>query len=113
MTDKQIKEEIKHINKRNQEYIAENNRMTKNIIDGVDVSGCVAFKYDGVKKPLCRADGITSVYKSCFCADIPNCYYKQLQHEKRKLNKIRKICNKFTPDNYKILLILNGGIVDE
>ena len=30
MTDEQIKEEIKHINKRNQEYIAENNRMTNN-----------------------------------------------------------------------------------
>ena len=29
MTDKQIKEDIKHINKRNQEYIAENNRMTE------------------------------------------------------------------------------------
>ena len=28
MTDKQIKEEIKHINTRNQEYIAENNKMT-------------------------------------------------------------------------------------
>ena len=28
MTDKQIKEEIKHINTRNKKYIAENNRMT-------------------------------------------------------------------------------------
>ena len=33
--------------------------------------------------------------------------------EKQKLNNIMELCNKFTPDNYKILLRLNGGIVDE
>ena len=40
MTDKHIKEEIKHINKRNQEYIAENNRMTEKIIDGLSCNNC-------------------------------------------------------------------------
>lgn len=40
MTDKQIIEEIKHINKRNQEYIAENNRMTEKIIDGLSCDNC-------------------------------------------------------------------------
>ena len=44
MTDKQIKEEIKHINKRNQEYIAENNRMTDKIIDGLSCNNCPEFK---------------------------------------------------------------------
>lgn len=54
------------------------------IINDIDVSGCVAFKYDGIKKPLCRAGGITSVYKSCLCADNPNCYYKQLKAKERE-----------------------------
>ena len=30
-----------------------------------------------------------------------------------KLNKIKKVCNKFIPDYYKILLIINDGIIDE
>lgn len=78
MTDKQIKEEIKHINTRNQEYIAENNKMTKKIIDGVDVSGCIFFEIhyledEDVKiKEFCRII-------HCDCDSNPNCYYKQLQ----------------------------------
>ena len=36
-------EEIKHINKKNQEYIAEGNRMTKEII--IDESNATEFNY--------------------------------------------------------------------
>ena len=80
MTDKQIKEEIKHINTRNQEYIAENNKMTKKIIDGVDVSGCIFFEIHYLEdedveiKEFCRII-------HCGCDSNPNCYYKQLQRE--------------------------------
>ena len=63
------------------------------IIDGVDVSGCVALKDDGIKKPLCRAGGITSVYKSCLCADNPNCYYKQLKRKEQECEEIRNKLN--------------------
>lgn len=59
------------------------------IIDGVDVSGCVALKDDGIKKPLCRAGGITSVYKSCLCADNPNCYYKQLALKEQECEELK------------------------
>ena len=48
-----------------------------------------------------------------FCNDNPNCYYKQLMRTNNKLNKIKKVCNKFIPDYYKILLIINDGIIDE
>lgn len=58
------------------------------IIDGVDVSGCVTFKYDGIKKPLCRAGDITSVYKSCLCAGNTDCYYKQLKRKEQALDEI-------------------------
>ena len=113
MTDKHIKEDIKNINKGNKEYIVENNRITKNIIDGIDVSGC---KFFNMNDETCRElNGKYDIVQNCFfdkCMYF-ECYYKQLQREKQKLNKIRKVCNKFTPDNYKILLIMNGGIVDE
>ncbi len=59
------------------------------IIDEIDVSGCVAFKYDGIKKPLCRAGGVTSVYKSCLCAGNPNCYYKQLKRKEQEYKKLK------------------------
>lgn len=32
---------------------------------------------------------------------------------KQKLYKIKKVCNKFIPEHYKILLIINGGIVED
>ena len=54
------------------------------IIDGVDVSGCVALKDDGIKKPLCRAGGITSVYKS-----YQNCYYKQLKRKEQECEELK------------------------
>ena len=61
----------------------------KTIIDGIDVSGCVAFKYDGIKKPLCRAGGMTSVYKSCLCADNSNCYYKQHKRKEQECEELK------------------------
>ena len=71
MTDKQIKEEIKHINTRNQEYIAENNRMTKKIIGGVDVAKCRNF---------------TSEWDFNNCGHIckgTECKYKRLWYKKQ------------------------------
>ena len=89
------------------------------IIDGVDVSGC---EYYDKNKP-----SLTCTCEEYSCSECYNCYYKQLkrkeqeceelkkqlQHENQKLNNIKKICNKFIPDHYKILLIINGGIVDK
>ena len=77
------------------------------IINGVDVAGC---EYLGLYKEYKLKCGC------CYpvdCSDNPNCYYKQLIRTNQKLDKIKKVCNKFTPDHYKILLIINNGIVDE
>lgn len=42
--NEELKEEIKHINTRSQEYIAENNRMTEKIIDGLSCDNCPESK---------------------------------------------------------------------
>lgn len=82
--------------------------MTENklIINGVNVSDC---EYLGLYKECKVKSG------SCCpvnCSDNPNCYYKQLVQTEHKLDKIKKVCNKFTPEYYKILLIINDGIVE-
>lgn len=41
------------------------------------------------------------------------CLQDQLKRTEQKLEKIKKVCNKFIPDHYKILLIINGGVVEE
>lgn len=80
-------------------------RMIKNIIDGVDVSGYKHFE-NAYKEKCCEL----TCCGGCRCIDY---CYKQLKRAEQKLEKIKKVCNKFTPDNYKILLIINDGIVDE
>ena len=52
------------------------------IINGVNVAGCEHFKYDEIKKPICKSGGCTRVYKSCLCAGNADCDYKQLQQLK-------------------------------
>ena len=86
------------------------------IIHSVDVSGCKYYIADnGVQYNGCYelTDICECNKEDDFCDDNPNCYYKQLKRAEQKLAKIKKVCNKFIPDHYKILLIINGGIVEE
>ena len=82
------------------------------IIDGVDVSGCKKYEHEIVR---CNA----TLKNMCFCGgrctdkNNEDCYYKQLKRAEQKLAKIKKVCNKFIPDHYKILLIINNGVVEE
>ena len=63
--------------------------MTKQIIDGVDVSGCEYCGYDNV----CRlSDYIVD------CEDNPNCYYKQLKRKEQEC------------DMWKNLTVDNGAV---
>lgn len=73
------------------------------IIDDVDVSGCNYF--NNTDKSYCEE--CCSEFGCAICNDRPNCYYKQLKRAEQKLEKIKKVCNKFIPDHYKILLIIN------
>ena len=88
------------------------------IINNIDVSECEhvcvstsLFKEKTYVK--CSAFFLENGDSYCDCTDNPNCYYKQLKRAEQKLDKIKKVCNKFIPDHYKILLIINGGIVEE
>ena len=56
----------------------------------IDVSKCKHYKYDGIKKPLCRSGGCTGVYKSCLCVENTDCYYKQLQQLKAENEELKK-----------------------
>ena len=104
MTDKQIKEEIKHINTRNQEYIAENNKMTKKIIDGVDVAKCRNF---------------TSEWDFNNCGHIckgTECKYKRLWY-KKQLKRKEQECEELRRSITKIFTCLikannRGKIID-
>jgi hypothetical protein len=85
---------------------------TQIIIDNVDVSGCYYYSkgkclgcYTLNKKDCISLYGI--------CKKINDCHYKQLKRAEQKLEKIKKVCNKFIPDHYKILLIINNGVVEE
>lgn len=88
----------------------------KIIIDGIDISKCKHYDevFNYCDQSYLGEGGLlknTKNPKRCECS--PNCYYKQLKRAEQKLEKIKKVCNKFTPDNYKIRLIINGGIVDK
>ena len=82
------------------------------IIDGVDVSGCKKYEHEIVR---CNA----TLKNMCFCGgrctDKKNadCYYKKWKRAEQKLDNIKKTCSKFIPDHYKILLIINDGIVEK
>ena len=80
------------------------------IYNGVEVSGCNYYKNNGKCRIPHYQQGIK--YTCCNCNEW-DCYYKQLKRAEQKLAKIKKVCNKFIPDHYKILLIINGGIVEE
>ena len=73
MTDEHIKEDIKHINKRNQKYIAENNRMTEKqiIIDGKECRYWFRPNPDDYRKCSLRD-------KNDNCDEIKDCFVKEL-----------------------------------
>jgi hypothetical protein len=77
------------------------------IIDDVDVSGCKWFTHN----QLCEC--AIKPADDFHCHANPNCHYKKWQRAEQKLDKIVKVCDKFIPDHFKILLIINGGIVEE
>lgn len=83
MTDEQIKEEIKHINTRNQEYIAINNRMTKKIIDGVDVAKCRNFTSEW------DFNNCGHICKGTECKYKRLWYKKQLKAKEQECEKIK------------------------
>ena len=80
------------------------------MIDGVDVSECKHYKNRTCIADYCLTD---MPFGEAKCELNTNCYYKQLKRAEQKLEKIKKVCNKFIPDHYKILLIINNGIVEE
>ena len=91
----------------------------KIIIDGVDGSkghsddkGWSSLHRDDRSRCDCGYD--TECKPKYFeCSYYVKCLEEQLKRAEQKLEKIKKVCNKFIPDHYKILLIINGGIVEE
>ena len=57
----------------------------------IDVSKCKHYRYDGIKKPLCRSGGCTGVYKSCLCVENTDCDYRQLQQLKAENEELRNL----------------------
>ena len=93
-------EEIKHINKKNQEYIAEGNRMTEEIIiDGIDVSGCVNRNDFKLALYDCYLNG------GCQCKDEPNCYYKQLKRLEQREKALTEIADNLQKRNHDLTLM--------
>ena len=82
------------------------------IIHGIDVSKCEKYEHEIIR---CNATIKNMCYCGGRCTDRKNadCYYKKWKRAEQKLDRIKKVCNKFTPEYYKILLIINGGMVKE
>ena len=88
------------------------------IIDNVDVSKCehtyiTTSLFKEKTYVQCSAFFLENGDSYCDCTDNPNCYYKNWLRAEQKLEKIKKVCDKFIPDHYKILLIINDGILEE
>ena len=91
MTDKQIEEETKHINTRNQEYIAENNRMTdKQMKDEIDISKC-EFCEDS---EYCYIYSGTADFK-WMCRENEDCQIKnlllQLKRKEQECEELKQV----------------------
>ena len=56
----------------------------KQIIDGVDVSGCINYT-DELKDCSCRLTYAPFHYR--FCEQTPNCYYKQLARKEQEVQQ--------------------------
>lgn len=60
----------------------------KQIIDGVDVSGC---SYGEIKEGIFKCSCEYNVRSaSMFCKDNPNCYYKQLKRKEQKNEELKQ-----------------------
>ena len=82
------------------------------IINGIDVSKCEKYEHEIIR---CNATIKNMCYCGGRCTDKKNadCYYKKWKRAEQKLDRIKKVCNKFTPEYYKILLIINEGMIKE
>ena len=61
--------------------------MTENkpiIIDGVDVSGCEAYKDEH-----CKDKTSIMFCNTNLCSNFPNCYYKQLKRKEQECERLR------------------------
>ena len=99
----------------------------KQIIDGVDVSGCdfydknkkycLTLKMDttGFKNPSCFSGDFqkciqdSKVCPNTFCDNNPNCYYKQLKRKEQRIVELNKTikakeqeCEELKKENYEI-----------
>ena len=63
----------------------------KNIVDGVDVSGCEF--YTANIKYNCKLDTVGGDNTCFICSNNPNCYYKQLQRLKQENEKLKEEIN--------------------
>lgn len=79
----------------------------KVIIDGIDVSECKHLKYDGIKKPICRSGGCTSVYKNCLCIENKDCDYKQLKRLQAENEKLKQVANDSIIEQEKLIAKVN------
>ena len=75
----------------------------KQIIDGVDVSGCIKFRPDVETTQVNYTNACSigiwqrrysnlepSCIMSCSCKDNPNCYYKQLKRKEQECERLKK-----------------------
>lgn len=103
-----MQEKIKHINKKNQEYIAEGNRMTEEkIVNGCEFqSDCIEYKDISYLKvmPICAIHELSTA-----CHDKVNkCkyykLYKQLKRAEIEIEKLKGVDGSVHPDSayYKI-----------
>ena len=63
----------------------------KQIIDGIDVSGCKHYKNRSCIADYCLTDMLFSEAK---CELNPNCYYKQLQRKEQECEELKRLIAK-------------------
>lgn len=81
----------------------------KQIIDGIDVSGCECFiekmdfpnnlkggYYNQNNLCECGVQGVESY--PFFCKDNPNCYYKQLKEKEKECEELEKLYKELQDD---------------
>ena len=61
----------------------------KQIIDGVDVSGCAYITYRDSENPICSETGQ-------YCKGYDICYFKQLKRKEQECEELKKKCNIYT-----------------
>lgn len=77
------------------------------IIDGIDVSKCKWFEYQryaGIECDKFKNVCYNKKFKSEFCKDNQDCYFKQLQHKTAEYEELKNKLNEYERA---------GGILDE